>query len=208
MPVQADDILVLASDGLSDNLWDEDILDEVLRFRRSFMAPSDVSPTSSESSPVSTPPPSAGFASNLLRRSTLAGLLSEALCSRARCVSERKGQRNPRHAARPAPLPEVNIDEEIPFARRAREQGRWFDGGKPDGECLCSCLSHKPTHVCIRYLCTCCGCFSIRACPIDVSSDVIYHLVHAPTTIPNGLVLIPSSFQTLPIISFPDTNDQ
>ena len=38
MPVEADDILVLASDGLSDNLWDEDILDEVVRFRRSFMA--------------------------------------------------------------------------------------------------------------------------------------------------------------------------
>ena len=37
VPVQADDILILASDGLSDNLWDADILDEVVRFRRSFM---------------------------------------------------------------------------------------------------------------------------------------------------------------------------
>jgi len=31
IPVKADDILILASDGLSDNLWDEDVLDEVVR---------------------------------------------------------------------------------------------------------------------------------------------------------------------------------
>ena len=31
LPVQANDILILASDGLSDNLWDEDVLDEVIR---------------------------------------------------------------------------------------------------------------------------------------------------------------------------------
>ncbi|TFK78055.1 hypothetical protein K466DRAFT_107905, partial [Polyporus arcularius HHB13444] len=41
IPVQEDDILILASDGLSDNLWDADILDEVVRFRRSFMGSSD-----------------------------------------------------------------------------------------------------------------------------------------------------------------------
>ncbi|CDO70670.1 hypothetical protein BN946_scf184761.g7 [Trametes cinnabarina] len=37
VPVEADDILILASDGLSDNLWDAEILDEVVRFRKSFM---------------------------------------------------------------------------------------------------------------------------------------------------------------------------
>src|SRR5712675_1702599 len=37
LPVHADDILVLASDGLSDNLWDEEVLDEVVRFRRTFL---------------------------------------------------------------------------------------------------------------------------------------------------------------------------
>ena len=36
LPVRADDILILASDGLSDNLWDEDFLDEVLKFRNDF----------------------------------------------------------------------------------------------------------------------------------------------------------------------------
>ena len=40
IPVQQDDILILASDGLSDNLWDKDILDEVVRFPRSFTGPS------------------------------------------------------------------------------------------------------------------------------------------------------------------------
>lgn len=115
MPVEADDILVLASDGLSDNLWDEDILDEVIRFRQSFM---------------SAPPQANGIVNNgLLRRSTLAGMLSEALCSRARCVSERKGLRRA-PTSRPVP---TSAEEEIPFARRAREQGKWFDGGKPDG---------------------------------------------------------------------------
>ena len=37
LPVRADDILVLASDGLSDNLWDEDVLDKVARFRHSLL---------------------------------------------------------------------------------------------------------------------------------------------------------------------------
>ncbi|EIW77822.1 hypothetical protein CONPUDRAFT_37980, partial [Coniophora puteana RWD-64-598 SS2] len=34
LPVQQDDILILASDGLSDNLWDDEVLDEVVRFKR------------------------------------------------------------------------------------------------------------------------------------------------------------------------------
>lgn len=118
VPVQADDILVLGSDGLTDNLWDEDILDEVLRFRRSFMV------TPAASSPSS--------ASSVLRRTTLAGMLSEALCSRARCVSERRGVKSP--GARQ--VAQTETDEEIPFARRAREHGRWFDGGKPDDICV------------------------------------------------------------------------
>lgn len=101
VPVQADDILILATDGLSDNLWDEDVLDEVVRFRRPFLAD----------------------ATGVLGRSTLAAMLSEALCSRARRMAER------RVAGDPA--------QEVPFARRARELGRSFQGGKPDGECLC-----------------------------------------------------------------------
>jgi len=102
LPVRADDILILASDGLSDNLWDEDVLDEVVRFRKSFLVDSETSP--------------------LLRRRALAGMLSEALCSRARRVSERK------HI-------DVSVEDEVPFARRAREVGRPFKGGKNDGKC-------------------------------------------------------------------------
>jgi hypothetical protein len=111
LPVRADDILILASDGLSDNLWDEEVLDEVVRFRRTFLA----SPATS--------------ASQLPRR-TLAGMLSEALCSRARTVSQRRSKITP--IAKPMTT-SSDVDDEIPFARRAREEGRPFNGGKPDG---------------------------------------------------------------------------
>lgn len=97
VPVQADDILILASDGLSDNLWDEDVLDEVVRFRRPCVAES------------------------VFGRSALAAMLSEALCSRARRAAEGRAAGGP--------------EQEVPFARRARELGRAFQGGKPDGEC-------------------------------------------------------------------------
>lgn len=131
LPVRADDILILASDGLSDNLWDEEVLDEVVKFRRSFLgsdsaaADSDCE-TSSQSS--------SGSADSVLRRKTLAGMLSEALCSRARKVSERRG--TPRTSGRSTPrVAQATVDEdEVPFARRAREAGRSFRGGKQDGE--------------------------------------------------------------------------
>ncbi|KAN0128056.1 Protein phosphatase 2C (PP2C)-like domain containing protein [Lactarius tabidus] len=110
IPVHADDILILASDGLSDNLWDEDVLDEVARFRRTFLASS--STTSSQ-----------------LPRRTLAGMLSEALCSRARTVSQRRCKSPLADELATTPL---DPDEDIPFARRAREAGRTFSGGKSD----------------------------------------------------------------------------
>ncbi|KAI0328949.1 hypothetical protein GY45DRAFT_1325648 [Cubamyces sp. BRFM 1775] len=147
VPVQEDDILILASDGLSDNLWDADILDEVVRFRRSFMSPSPSPPAESADaqSPSSSPEPAPAPAStSAFRRSTLAGMLSEALCSRAKRVSETRGARgsSSKHAQPQqqqqqgqgqAEKPKgVQVDLEVPFARRAREQGRLFDGGKPD----------------------------------------------------------------------------
>lgn len=112
LPVRADDILVLASDGLSDNLWDEDVLDEVVRFRHTFLA-------------------STMASSSQLPRRTLAGMLSEALCSRARRVSQRR--LTTMSAADPTRLFSA-ADDEIPFGRRAREEGRPFKGGKLDGE--------------------------------------------------------------------------
>ena len=108
LPVQADDILILASDGLSDNLWDSEVLDEVVRFKRSFLKDS-----------------KRGEGKGLLGRRTLAGMLSEALCSRARRVSERK--------AKGFADDDGEVEDEIPFARRAREQGKTFKGGKIDG---------------------------------------------------------------------------
>ena len=109
LPVQADDILILASDGLSDNLWDSEVLDEVVRFKRSFLKDA-----------------KQGTGKGLLGRRTLAGMLSEALCSRARRVSERKGKSFADD--------DGDVEDEIPFARRAREQGKAFKGGKIDGE--------------------------------------------------------------------------
>ncbi|KAF9267480.1 hypothetical protein L218DRAFT_894840 [Marasmius fiardii PR-910] len=126
LPVQADDILILASDGLSDNLWDEDVIDEVKRFKKGgwlLSAPNDKSELHS--------------ADGLLWRRTLAGMLSEALCSRAKTVSARKrvkskGTESTSTSGTSTPL-EGGIDqEEIPFARRAREAGRFFSGGKGD----------------------------------------------------------------------------
>ena len=121
LPVKADDILILASDGLSDNLWDEEVLDEVIKFRRNFLG------NTSQSSTVSSDPASSD-ADRLLRRKTLAGMLSEALCSRARKVSER---RSPRSSGASTPSDMLDEDE-VPFARRAREAGRYFRGGKHD----------------------------------------------------------------------------
>jgi len=106
LPVRADDILVLASDGLSDNLWDEDVLDEVVRFRHSFLASSLAS-------------------GSQLPRRTLAGMLSEALCSRARKVSQRRSQMV---SAETIQMISEAADE-IPFGRRAREERRPFNGG-------------------------------------------------------------------------------
>jgi hypothetical protein len=129
IPIQQDDILILASDGLSDNLWDEDVLDEVVRFRRSFL-PSSSSKAATEKDNRGAKP-SSPTGAGLLGRRTLAGMLSEALCSRARRVSERRPQVT--SSAKVPGTDVLGIDEfEVPFARRAREQGRSFRGGKVD----------------------------------------------------------------------------
>ena len=101
----------------------------------------------------------ASASAQAFRRSTLAGMLSEALCSRAKRVSETRGARgSSKHASAQAQAqqqeqqsaqaqtqahgqaqaekPKGVAGAEVPFARRAREQGRLFEGGKPDGESL------------------------------------------------------------------------
>lgn len=131
LPVRADDILILASDGLSDNLWDEDVLDEVSRFRKAFLAPS--SKPTRETSESGLPASVTSRTAGLLGRRTLAGMLSEALCSRARKVSEAKGGKSAKVDAQ-CFKDQVSavLEEEVPFARRAREEGRTFRGGKTD----------------------------------------------------------------------------
>lgn len=129
LPVRADDILILASDGLSDNLWDEDVLDEVVKFRHSFLE--SAKPQSAEAASIK------NDSDQVLRRKALAGMLSEALCSRARKVSE---QRSPKSSGTSTPADGIfsafsqEVPDEVPFARRAREAGRVFRGGKQDGE--------------------------------------------------------------------------
>lgn len=127
LPIQEDDILILASDGLSDNLWDEEVLDEVIRFKRSFLT--------SASTPVTNAvKEKKDKGGGLLGRRTMAGMLSEALCSRARRVSERR----PRGTSSTKAVDVNSADEvdelEVPFGRRAREQGKVFRGGKVDGK--------------------------------------------------------------------------
>ncbi|KAL0948147.1 hypothetical protein HGRIS_010763 [Hohenbuehelia grisea] len=148
LPVQADDILILASDGLSDNLWDEDVVDEVVRFRKSFLESESDSHTST-TRPSSANQESIGSsketaADRVLRRRTLAGMLSEALCSRARKVSERRAAKatpiRRRREGSPTIAEEASAagtaaaveEDEVPFARRAREAGKVFRGGKND----------------------------------------------------------------------------
>lgn len=138
MPVQQDDILILASDGLSDNLWDKDILDEVVRFRRSFMGPPPAKPKSDGVEAEASAAPAAAAPSTTFRRSTLAGMLSEALCSRAKRVSETrrssKAAGEKKSVLTSAEGGPAQAEAEVPFAKRAKEQGKLFQGGKPDGE--------------------------------------------------------------------------
>jgi len=103
LPVLKGDIVILGSDGVGDNLWDEDVREEVRRFL------ADPSVNSGAARPVDSP-------TSPLEGKTLAAMLSEALCSRARRVSERRGEE----------------DGEVPFGRRAKEAGRKFRGGKVD----------------------------------------------------------------------------
>ncbi|KAF9471833.1 hypothetical protein BDN70DRAFT_887695 [Pholiota conissans] len=214
LPVRADDILILASDGLGDNLWDEDVLDEVLRvkdtiglttatststpadaalhevpstagmmegLRKAFAgldvgegvsaatasasptaypsppasdSPSPVASSSRASSPLpsfsssskptpsfpSTPASAPSSSASGARRKAFAGTLAEALCSRAKCVSERRGAadtgRGLRAQSRVAGdviTPDTPVAPgEVPFGRRAALEGRVFRGGKCD----------------------------------------------------------------------------
>ena len=123
IPVLENDVLILASDGLSDNLWDEEVLEEVVRVKDVLLRYS-----SSNSASLG----------QLLARRSLAGMLSEALCSRARRVAEKGSSGSGRRGALEVVGEEV---DEVPFARRAREEGKRFKGGKVDGKLASGMLS-------------------------------------------------------------------
>ncbi|KAJ7173497.1 hypothetical protein C8R46DRAFT_1082999 [Mycena filopes] len=144
LPVRAGDVVILASDGLSDNLWDEDVLEEVGRVGRAWDASAAAFEVPEEDGDLDVVGEGDSVDSGRLRRQTLAGMLSEALCSRARRVATRRGAgREGRRcgggvgvgagAASPTGSAGASEDEEdTPFARRARETGRVYRGGKND----------------------------------------------------------------------------
>ncbi|GAA5838506.1 hypothetical protein JCM9279_003265 [Rhodotorula babjevae] len=112
--VQRDDIVILASDGLVDNVFSDDLLEEVLR----FVGSSHASTSSSSSSSAPPPPPPSSSSAPSAPRYTLRRFspqaVSEALCFRAKSVYE-----DQRAVA-------------SPFQQRAMDEGIHFAGGKPD----------------------------------------------------------------------------
>ncbi|WVW81446.1 hypothetical protein I302_103440 [Kwoniella bestiolae CBS 10118] len=99
--VKKGDVVILGSDGLMDNLFDEDILEIVLQFTSSSSA-NDQLPT-----PPSTPSNTTSFPPFSPQQ------ISEALCRRARSVSEL-------------------VTATTPFMCKAIEEGIDFVGGKKD----------------------------------------------------------------------------
>ncbi|KAJ7147596.1 hypothetical protein C8R43DRAFT_1195321, partial [Mycena crocata] len=116
LPVRAGDILILASDGLGDNLWDEDVLEEVGRVVAAFGGV----PGSASVNPNMAP------ASNSSRTRTPSEGETTASTTTTNGNEEEEVKAGEGEA-------EAEYDEdETPFARRARETGRVFRGGKND----------------------------------------------------------------------------
>jgi serine/threonine protein phosphatase PrpC len=103
--VQANDIIVVGSDGLMDNLFDEDIIEEIIRFLP-------YNGQQQEGEQMATFDPST-FSPQLV---------SEALCSRAKAVSE------------------DSRAVSSPFQQRAMEEGLHYVGGKHDDISVLVCL--------------------------------------------------------------------
>ncbi|GAA6020737.1 hypothetical protein JCM11491_003514 [Sporobolomyces phaffii] len=105
--VKKDDIVLLASDGLVDNVFSDDLLEEILRFVSVSPSPTPTPTSASTNSSSSSTP-----------RYTLnkfsPQLVSESLCYRAKSVYD-----DPRAVA-------------SPFQNRAVEEGLYYAGGKKD----------------------------------------------------------------------------
>jgi hypothetical protein len=116
LPVRENDVIILTTDGMSDNLWDEDVIEQLSRLTSPGQHPTSIS-TDRELAGNTTGTPNAIDISPL-RTALLPTTLSHSLCTRARTVSESGVQ-----------------SADTPFSRRAKEEGIDFVGGKPDGEC-------------------------------------------------------------------------
>lgn len=145
LSVQADDILILASDGMSDNCWEEDVLDEV---RRAVEVHLPLAQKGSQTAAERKEDVGVG----MLGRRTLAGMLSEALCSRARQMStQRRAEGSNVREEGENKKDQEAIVEDLPFERRAREEGRSFRGGKCDGEPFHSAYHFKRRLLCWQF---------------------------------------------------------
>ncbi|UZJ57006.1 hypothetical protein CBS101457_006326 [Exobasidium rhododendri] len=106
--VEEGDIIVVGSDGLMDNLFDEDIIEEVLRFI----------PVNSDGAPQGAEQESFKVDSSTFSPQSV----SEALCSRAKAISEDSRAIS------------------SPFQQRAMEEGLHYVGGKHDDISVLVCL--------------------------------------------------------------------
>jgi protein phosphatase PTC7 len=112
------DVIILSTDGMSDNLWDEDVIEQLSR----LAAPIANAPQVDHSHHFGTGG-SPAFPSTL-RTALLPTTLSYSLCTRARSVSENA----------PSTWSGGIESPDTPFSRRAKEEGIDFVGGKPDGK--------------------------------------------------------------------------
>lgn len=133
--VQKGDIIIVGSDGLVDNLFDEDIVEEVHKF-----AP----PPASHGTDVDAGFPAANTedeAEYKLPHDFSPQLVSEALCSRAKAVSE------------------DSRAVSSPFQQRAMEEGLHYVGGKHDDISVVVAVVGDPSERLTR------GGFSVRSGP-------------------------------------------
>ncbi|CAG7850568.1 SubName: Full=Uncharacterized protein {ECO:0000313/EMBL:CCA69882.1} [Serendipita indica DSM 11827] len=117
LPVQEQDVIILSTDGMSDNLWDEDVIDQLSKLAGPSLESNYQVPPDAESAGGS---PSI---SATLRTALLPTTLSHSLCTRARTVSE----------SGPCSWPPNALSADTPFSRRAKQEGLEYEGGKPDG---------------------------------------------------------------------------
>lgn len=105
--VRKDDIVILSSDGLIDNLFEEDILEEVLRFSYPML---DIAAIIETGEVPASLPKQAVFSPQDV---------SDALCRRAKAVCHDQ------------------LAVASPFQQKAMEEGIYYTGGKPDDITVC-----------------------------------------------------------------------